>query len=150
MCGGAAMQMIDEGSLLAKLDQVPEKASLNPKYAHVGASMIIHKQTLASGRWFRFTLMEQLANVGTDVDRAARYKKQGYLEHSQQALFRALELIDFTVMDPKNKKRLKEILRARECLVDFFMYDNEYGTSYEFWYNYFYQFNYAAAIQKGR
>jgi len=94
--------------------------------------------------------MEQLANVGTDVDRAARYKKQGDLEHSQQALFRALELIDFTVMDPKNKKRLKEILRARECLVDFFMYDNEYGTSYEFWYNYFYDFNYAAAIQKGR
>src|SRR3989339_327896 len=149
------MQIVDEDILLSKINQISKKTSSYSRSdkkdcTESGASMIIHKQTLASGRWFRFTLMEQLANVGTDVDRAARYKKQGDLEHSQQALFRALELIDFTVMDPKNKKRLKEILRARECLVDFFMYDNEYGTSYEFWYNYFYQFNYAAAIQKGR
>jgi len=30
--------------------------------------MIVHKQ-LASGRWFKLSLVEQLANVGSDVER---------------------------------------------------------------------------------
>ncbi len=111
--------------------------------------MIIHK-TLVSGHWFTFTLIEQLANIGTDVARAIRYKQQNDLLASEAALYRALELIDFTVMDPKNKRRLKEVLRARELLIDYLLYENEYGTTAEFWHNYFYDFNYAAAIQKGK
>ena len=30
--------------------------------------MIIHKE-LASGRWFKFSLVEQLANVGSEIER---------------------------------------------------------------------------------
>lgn len=57
-----------------------------------------------------------------------------------------------TVADPKNRKRgrLREILRTREALVDFFVYDNEYKTTEEIWQNYFFAFNYAAALQKGK
>ena len=51
-----------------------------------------------------------------------------------------LELIDLTVADPKNSKRLKEVLRAREMLVDFLMYDNRYHSTAEQWQNYFAQF----------
>lgn len=61
-----------------------------------------------------------------------------------------LELIDLTVADPKNKGRLREILRTREALVDFFVYDNEYNTTEEIWHNYFFAFNYAAALKRGR
>lgn len=110
---------------------------------------IIHKE-LASGRWFKFSLMEQLANVGTDIERTIQWRNRGDIESSQQAFERALELIDLTVADPKNKKRLKEVLRAREALVDYFVYDNEYGSTDQLWQNYFYNFNYAAAIQRGR
>jgi len=111
--------------------------------------MIIHKG-LADGRWFKFSLMEQLANVGCDIERTIQWKNRGNLEMSRQAFERALELLDFTIADPKNRKRLKEIVRTREALVDHFVYDNEYNTTDEIWQNYFFQFNYAAAIQRGR
>jgi len=116
----------------------------------IGNEMIIHKD-LASGRWFTFSLMEQLANVGMDIDRTIRWKNKGDLEMSKQAFERALELLDLTIADPKNRgPRLKEILRVREALVDHFVYDNEYKSTDESWQNYFFDFNYAAALQRGR
>lgn len=114
--------------------------------------MIIHKGLLESGRWFQFSLVEQMANIGSDVERTIYWKKTGDLELSRKAFERALELIDFTVRDKKNKGcgRLKEILRTREALVDHFVYDNEYNTTDEEWQRYFYDFTYAAALQRGR
>ena len=109
----------------------------------------MHKE-LAAGRWFQFSLVEQLANVGSDVIRTINWKKRGDREESICALYRALELLDLTIADPKNRKRLKEIVRTREALVDYFVYDNEYNTTDEIWYNYFFDFNYAAALQRGR
>jgi hypothetical protein len=99
--------------------------------------MTIHKQ-LASGRWFELSLVEQLANVGSDTDRAIAWRKKGEREYSNQAFERALELLDLTVADPKNRTRLKELLRVREALVDYFVFDNEYGSTDEFWHNYFF------------
>lgn len=112
---------------------------------------IIHKDLVASGRWFKLSLMEQLANIGTDIERTIKWKNRGEIDYSRDAFYRALELIDLTVSDPKNRgPRLKEILRAREALIDHFVYDNIYQTTDESWQKYFYQFNYAAALQRGR
>lgn len=112
--------------------------------------MLVHHKGLKPERWFRFTLMEQLGNVGSDVDRAINWKNKGNSEFSRLSFERALELIDLTKADPKNKGRLREICRVREALVDYFAYDNVYKTSDEFWHKYFYNYAYAAAIQKGR
>jgi len=111
--------------------------------------MTIHKD-LASGRWFEFSLVEQLANVGSDVERTIKWKNSGNEEYSKQAFERALELLDLTVADPKNRRRLKEILRTREALVDYFVYDNQYGSTDELWKKYFFNFNYATALKRGR
>jgi hypothetical protein len=62
----------------------------------------------------------------------------------------SLELLYLTINDPKNKKRLKELLRMRETLIDYFVFDNEYKSTDELWQEYFYCFNYAAALQRGR
>lgn len=110
---------------------------------------IIHTD-LASGRWFTLSLVEQLANVGSDVERTIQWKKKGDLEYSQRAFERALELLDLTIRDPKNRKRLKEIGRARELLVDYFMCDNEYSSTDAYWQNYFLDFAYAAAVRRGK
>ena len=110
--------------------------------------MIIHKD-LANGRWFKFSLAEQLANVGSEIERTIIWKKKD-INLSNKAFDRAIELLDFTVADPKNKKRLKEILRVREALADHFVFDNEYNSTDEQWQKYFYDFNYAAALQRGR
>ena len=113
-----------------------------------GGAMIIHKGL--ENRWFELPLVEQLANVGTDLSRAFRWKKKGRLDMSQKAFERVLELLDFTIADPKNRKRLKEVVRSRELLIDHFMFDNEYNTTEESWEKYFLQFNYAAAILRGK
>jgi hypothetical protein len=110
--------------------------------------MIIHKQ-LASGRWFKLSLVEQLANIGSEVERTIIWKDKD-INLSNKAFERALELLDLTISDPKNKKRLKEVLRVREALADYFVFDNEYNSTDEQWQKYFYNFNYAVAIRKGK
>ena len=51
-----------------------------------------HKE-LAAGRWSTFSLVEQMANVGSDVGRAINWKAKGNLPYSQKAFERALELL---------------------------------------------------------
>jgi len=62
------------------------------------------------------------------------------------ALFRALELFDLMIADPrwKNSGRLKEIARAREVLCDTFLGNNTYRTSLDSLSRYFYYFTFAA------
>ncbi|HEV2917393.1 MAG TPA: hypothetical protein VGW78_06645 [Candidatus Babeliales bacterium] len=109
----------------------------------------LHKE-LAKGRWFELSLIEQLANIGMDIERAIKGRQKKDYLYSQQAFERALDLLDLTIADKKHKGRLKEIVRLREVLVDYFMCDNEYGSSDALWHNYFYPFNYAVALQKGK
>ncbi len=112
--------------------------------------MMFHKD-LTPERWFKFSLFDQLANVGMEIERTISWRNVNNPEYSQQAFFRALELLDLTIMDPKNKSgTLKELVFTRESLVDYFMYDNEYKSTDEIWQNYFYNFAYAAAIRRGK
>jgi hypothetical protein len=67
---------------------------------------------------------------------------------STNALYRALELIDLTVLDKKNKNSLKEILRVREALIDYFMGENIYKSSDIIWEKYFHFFNLSARKNK--
>lgn len=103
---------------------------------------IFHQET--KNRWHQFSLIEQMANIGAEVGRAINWRKKGNRQISKNAFYRALELIDFTVDDSKNKNSLKEILRVRELLVDYFMGNNIYQSTDEGWEKYFYYFNFAA------
>jgi hypothetical protein len=111
--------------------------------------MIIHT-TLAGGRWNELSFIEQMANVGCDVERTIRWRKKGDLEYSRSAFERALELLQFTIADPKNRRRLKELCRVKETLIDYFMFYNKYFSTDEAWQKYFFNFNYMYALQKGR
>jgi len=104
----------------------------------------LHKN-LTAERWQKLSIFEQMANVGAEVGRAINWIKTDR-KRGESALERGLELLDLTIKDKKNKKRLKELLMVKECLVDYFMYDNIYASSDEKWNNYFYAFNYAARI----
>ncbi len=98
---------------------------------------------LTPDKWFSLSFYEQMAHIGSEVERAILWREKNK-EYSKLALYRALELIDLTIEDPKNSQRLKEILRVRECLIDYFLFNNQYGSSDQKWRNYFYAFNYAA------
>lgn len=95
-------------------------------------------------RWKSFTLVEQMANTGAEIGRTINWKKKGNSQMSTNALYRGLELIDFTIQDKKNKNSQKELLRLREVLLDFFIGDNIYKSSNESWERYFMYFNLAA------
>lgn len=113
--------------------------------------MMFHKD-LTPEKWFSLSLFQQLANVGSDVIRAIQWKNRNRHEDSTCAIYRALELLDLTIADPKHHKqpRLKELLRTRELLVDHFCCDNEYSSTNKSWENYFMAFTYAAALERGR
>jgi hypothetical protein len=105
-----------------------------------------HRQ-LAVGRWFGLKFFEQMAHVGSEVERTIIWRQKNK-EYSVKAFERALELLDLTVGDDKNKRRLKELLRVREALVDYFFCDNQFGSSDSLWKKYFYAFNFAARLKR--
>ena len=94
-------------------------------------------------RWRQFNLFEQLGNVGSEVHRAAQWKNKDE-ELSRNSLYRALELLDFTIQDPRWKKGLKELARVREFLIDAFYGGKEYGNTLDDLDRYFFQFAFAA------
>ncbi len=104
-----------------------------------------HKK-LASGNWNKLSLIIQMANVGSEVERTISWKNKGNLEYSKMAFIRALELLDLTITCDKNRKRLKELTRVREALVDYFESDNQFSSSDKLWQKYFFAFNYCARM----
>lgn len=103
-----------------------------------------HHSSLADGRWQNLSFLEQMANIGSEVERAIRWKGEGRDSSFDLAVDRMLELIDFTAADPANRKRLRELMRVRELLVDFLLYDNEYRSTDIMWKKYFTSFALAA------
>jgi len=104
----------------------------------------VQHKNLAAGRWFEMTFAEQMGNIGSEVGRAVSWQKKGNNDHKEKALERAFELIDLTVSDPRWIHRLKEPLRAREALADFFYGDNFYQSTGESLEKYFMQFAFEA------
>ena len=107
-----------------------------------------HKQ-LAAGQWQKLSFFEQMANVGSEVERAISWRKRENQEYSRLAFERALELLDLTIGDANNKKRLRELLRLREVLADYFCSANSFSSSDALWHNYFFSFGYAARLSVG-
>lgn len=88
--------------------------------------MTYQHKNLASGRWKDLNFCEQMANVGSEVERALNWREKNNVEYSQKALDRALELLSLTINSVNKKTYLKELTRIRECLLDFFLGENLY------------------------
>ena len=80
----------------------------------LAVTRVIHKNA-AGGGWARLELVEQLGNVGSEVERAIRAHDAGRADRFESAFERALELFDMTAADPRwHGHRCQEVLRARE------------------------------------
>ncbi|MDE1977031.1 MAG: hypothetical protein KGI84_07225 [Elusimicrobia bacterium] len=102
-----------------------------------------HSDLAASGRWGTMSLAAQLGNVGSEVSRALKWRgKDPRLFDG--AVIRALELMDFTIQDPRWRRRLKELTRAREMLCDAWLGGSEYRSDFEGLNRYFFHFAVAA------
>jgi hypothetical protein len=110
--------------------------------------MTVQHRELAAGRWCQFSLVEQMANAGSEVERALSWKQRGNVGQSRSAIERALELLDLTIADARHRGRLRELTRVREALVDYFYADNQFNSSSASWHTYFHAF--AVAARAGR
>lgn len=75
---------------------------------------LYHHKKLASGDWYKLTLMEQLGNIGSEVGRTIKWFRADNKDRFRISFERALELFDLTISDKRWKFRLKEITRSRE------------------------------------
>lgn len=91
--------------------------------------MIRDLEHLESARasWDKFSLVEQMANIGSEVSRALRAKNNP--ARYWAAVTRALDLFYLTIEDPRWKGRLREILRVRELFAAAALSSDEYKTS---------------------
>jgi len=106
--------------------------------------MNVQHKNLAQGRWASMPFVEQMANIGSEVERALNWRAKHNADYSQRACERALELIDLTLGTVKGPARLKELARVREAIVDYFFGTNQYQSSEALWKKYFLSFTYAA------
>ncbi|MGH7573391.1 MAG: hypothetical protein ACREMK_16345 [Gemmatimonadota bacterium] len=98
-----------------------------------------------AGRWGTLTLLEQMAHVGSEVERSIKAHENGREERMEKALDRALELFDLTAADERWRgPRRREILRAREEVCRLFFDDTTPGSSARGLREYFLRFAVAA------
>jgi hypothetical protein len=112
----------------------------------------IQHRELAAGRWRELSLVEQLGHVGSEISRAARWTARNP-DVARGALWRALELLDLTLADPRllaSPPRLREVARAREVVADFFAGPNHYRSTAESLQKYFDAYAVAARTSRAR
>ena len=71
--------------------------------------MFFHKE-LTKEKWQSLSFFEQMANVGAEIGRAENWSLKDK-NLCQAAFYRGLELLDVTIEDKKNIKKLKELCR---------------------------------------
>ena len=106
--------------------------------------MNLQHKDLAAGRWAQLTFVAQMANIGSEVERALNWRAKHNADYSRKAYERALELIDLTLDSATSFARLKELSRVREAIVDYFFGSNEFKSTESSWRKYFFSFTYAA------
>ena len=106
--------------------------------------MIYQHQGLAAGRWQELSFVEQMANIGSEVERALNWKRKNNDAYFQKASDRALELIDLTLGSTRKPSCLREVARVREALADYFFGTNQFQSTEASWRKYFFDFTYAS------
>ncbi len=103
---------------------------------------------LAAGRWKELSLVEQMANIGSEVERCLNWRARGNADLAERAFERSLELIDLTLDDPKNRHRSREVARVREIWAGHGRGGELDTSSDESWRRYF--LSYAVAARRNR
>lgn len=97
---------------------------------------------LASGRWAQLSFLEQMANIGSEVERALNWQAKNNIAYNQRAFERALELLDLTLDSTTVPAHFRELARAREAIADYFIGSNQFNSTEASWRRYFLPFAY--------
>lgn len=80
-------------------------------------------------KWFDLPVKTQMANVGSEVLRAIKWKNKGDSQKEYSFYEKAQDFLMLTIRDPKNFSCLNELKLCSEELNDYFIGSNVYGTS---------------------
>ena len=84
---------------------------------------MITENNLDADRWASISLMEQMANIGSEVGRSCKWLMKGKPDMAEKAFIRSLDIIDLTIKygrynQPGRGELLKELCRLRECFCE--------------------------------
>ena len=97
--------------------------------------------------WSNMTIEMQLANIGSEAERAINLMKESSSDYLWHSIDRLLDLIDLTIKVEKNFFRLRELSRLREVFVDYIINNNSYNTTDNFFHEYYLFFGLRARAQ---
>jgi len=97
-------------------------------------------------RWKKFSFVEQMGNVGSEVHRALLWREKDK-NIFQNSIYRALELLDFTIRADTRREGIRELTRVREFLCGILLGEKNYGITLEILDDYFFQFALAAKLR---
>lgn len=80
-------------------------------------------------RWQKFSLAEQMGNIGSEISRARLFEEKKDLVQRTKSLERVLEMIDSTITDKRYAGRLKEVCRLREIVADLYSQSGSYQVT---------------------
>ncbi|MDE7313667.1 MAG: hypothetical protein K2N87_18925 [Eubacterium sp.] len=81
--------------------------------------------------WFAMPIGMQIANIGSEVHRAIRWKNKGDEQKKIGFCNKAIEFLELIKTDPKNEHRKQELDFCIEELQDYFLGENAYHTTDE-------------------
>jgi hypothetical protein len=87
-------------------------------------------------KWEKLSFAAQMGNIGSEINRVIHWQELRDKGKKEDALWRALELIDLTA----EQRKSSEILRLREVVCDLFLEKNIYKVSVKSLKDYFLQF----------
>jgi len=79
-------------------------------------------------KWEKISFAGQMGNIGSEINRVIYWHELGEKKKKENALWRALELIDLT----NSLRKSREIFRLREVICDMFLNKNEYKVSTQY------------------
>ena len=110
----------------------------------MGENLTQEHRGLSPEHWAKMPLVEQMANIGSEVERAIRWRAKKNGEYANKAFERALDLFDLTLDSAHSFPKLREVARAREAWAEYFFGSNAFRSNEHEWTSYFSQFAYAA------
>ena len=81
--------------------------------------------------WYEMPIGVQLANVGSEVNRAISWKKRGNEQRTASFCNKAIDFLEIIKTDKKNVNRIGELDFCIEELKDYFFGENKYNTTDE-------------------
>lgn len=67
--------------------------------------------------WYQLTIYEQMANIGSEVNRILAWLNKNHPDLAEQATQRAVDLVEQTATDPKNSHYKKELQTLKRLIV---------------------------------